>query len=383
MMRASVQYLLSRDIGSGYCETARIALEAAKRTGDARLVSQALFECARAAGEEGATDLFIAAEAGANELTAKVDPKAVPMAVLAKAYCRFLLGDPGEARINLRNALQISQPNANAAELALIHSGLGISSYFLGDFEESYQEYLTALELTRRVGDDARLCTIAANLCGVLMNRGKYEEALRYGKLSVKHGEACSSSYLLVAYTNLIDPYMLLGREAAAMDCLERAKKWIEPDRRWRLRLQFLSEAASFALMQRNVALAIDLINQLEGVSKGREIAIPMAGTYWKLRAFRMATLGQLDAAYKMVSWKADSWKDSMVFGYLDMIATKAWLEKLLEGRTNPETVSELEIFGRLGAVGKRQLLVLQGFLEASVDVRSSNTASSLKQKMH
>jgi len=167
-----------------------------------------------------------------------------------------------------------------------------------------------------------------------------------------------------MAYTNLIDPYMLLGQEAAALDCLEKATRWIGPERRWKLQLAFLQEAASFALMQRNTGLAMDLISQLEGISRGREIALPMPGTYWKLKAFKMAQLGQSEHAYDTVSALATRWRDGYRLPYMDVIATKAWLERRQDGATGCETIDELEVFERLGAVGKRQLLVLQGFLE-------------------
>ncbi|HET9862099.1 MAG TPA: AAA family ATPase, partial [Steroidobacteraceae bacterium] len=351
MLRASGEFLLSRGLDRRYCEAARTALEAARRTEDPKLIGQALFECARAAGEDGATDLFRIAEAGADELASQCDLEKIPMATLAKAYCRFLLGDPREAERQLRLALDVSRTNANAAQLALIHSGLGISNHLLGELDAAQQEYGRALELTRKVGDDARICTVSANLCAVLMNRGKYEEAIQYGRLSVKHGQACSSSHLLVSYTNLIDPYMLLGQESAARECLEQASRWMGPERRWRLRLQFLAEASSFALMQGNIALAMDVISQLESVARESDIAIPMAGSYWKLRAFKMATLGRMDEAYSTVSSLAQKWKDAMMFCYLDMVAVKAWLERQ-GARANPETTRELEVFDRLGAIG-------------------------------
>ena len=377
MMRASAEFLLSRGLGQKYCEAAKVALEAAWRTEDAMLIGQALFECARAAGEDGATDLFRIADAGADELARRVDLEEIPMATLAKAYCRFLLGDPQETEKQLRRVLRTSGSNANAAQLALIHSGLGLSNHFMANLEEASREYVTALELSQKVGDDSRLCTVAANLCTVLMSRGDYDEAVSYGLLSVKYGQSCCSSYLLVAYTNLIDPYMLLGQETAARDCLEKARGWMGPERRWRLRLQFLSEASSFALIQGNLGLAMDLISQLEGVAREREIAIPMAGTYWKLRAFKMAQLGRWDEAYATVSSLAQSWRNSMVFSYLDMVAVKAWLERMQEGKPKPETTQDLEIFARLGAVGKRQLLSLQGFLEP-YSFRRNNSQESI-----
>ena len=379
MMRASAEFLLSRGLGPRYSEAAKVALAAAKETGDAHLIAQALFECARAGSEEGLIELLHSAEDGIEELKGLADPERIPMAILTRAYCRFFLGDPAEARNQLQSVLRITKSNANAAQLALIHSGLGISNHFLCRFEESYNEHLTALELTRRVGDDARVCTIAANICTVLMNRGDYDEAIRFGRMSLKHGEACASSTLLIAYTNLIDPYMLLGQESAARDCIEKAQKWIGPERRWKLRLTFLVEAASFALIQRNIGLAMDLIEQLEGVSRGREVAIPMPGAYWKLRAFRMTQLGESYDAYATVSSLANRWRATCPFSYLDMVAAKAWLEKRQQGAVGTETLRELELFDRLGARGRKELLTIQGFLEpASVpDVRVSAQHSS------
>jgi tetratricopeptide (TPR) repeat protein len=383
MMRASAEFLRGTGLGVRYCEATSMALEAAQRTEDVQLIARALFECARAAGDEGATDLFKTAEDGVGALLATTTPDKVPMAILAKSYCRFLLGDPREAAKQLRDALHVSQAGANPAQLAFIHSGLGITNYFMGRFEEASQDYEEALQLTRKVGDDSRLCTIAGNLCAVQMTRGDYDEALRYGKLSVKYGESCSSNYLLVSYTNLIDPYMLLGNESAAMECLEKAHKWMSPERRWRLRLQFIAEAASLALMQRNIGMAMDLISQLETVSREREIAIPMRGTYWKLKAFRMAQLGQIEDAYGLVSRLSKEWQDTFVLAHLDVLATKAWLERLQEGFVRNDTARELEVFHRLGAVGKRQLLVLQGFLEPANIVRAQTVRETSLAKEH
>jgi DNA-binding SARP family transcriptional activator/tetratricopeptide (TPR) repeat protein len=365
MLRASAEFLLSRGQGPKYCEAARLALVAAKKTGDGQLIAQALFECARAGTEEGILDLLQTAEREADELEKAPGP-IVPMAFLTKAYCRFFLGDPSQARDILHRGLQTTKDNANAAQIALIHSGLGISNHFLCRFEEAYQEHLTALELTRRVGDDGRLCTIAANLCTTLMNRGDYDEAIRYGRMSVECGESSANSTLVISYTNLIDPYMLLGKQSEAVDCLEKATKWMGPERRWKLRLQFLIEAASFALVQRNMALAIDLIEQIERLAHNRETAVAMPGAYWKLKLFRRATLGHWQEAYDAASLLVQRWRTSYTFPYLDLIALKAWMERTKSGAVEGETNEQLQAFSRLGAKGKRQLLVLQGFLEPS-----------------
>jgi DNA-binding SARP family transcriptional activator/tetratricopeptide (TPR) repeat protein len=381
MLRASAEFVLSEGIARRYCEAAKDALTAAKQTDDPRLIGQALFECARAGTEEGQIELLENAEQGVADLAKTANVDKIPMATLTKAYCRFFLGDPGAARILLKNMLRTDESHTNAAQLALIHSGLGIANHHLARFDEACREHQAALDLTRKVGDDARACTIAANLCTVLMNRGDYDEAIRFGKISVQAGEASSCSNLSIAYTNLIDPYMLLSQEAAALECLEKGARCIGPERRWKLRLAFLVEAASLALMRRNLGLALDLIGQLEGIGHGRELAIPVPGAYWKLKAFRMAHLGQSDEAYGIVSSLVDQWRSTYVFPYLDMIAAKAWLERRQLSAVRSETLRELnEVFERTGAKGKRQLLTLQGFLEPVRDTNAGSQARTLRK---
>jgi len=375
MLRASAEFSLNREQGAEYSEVAKIALQAAENTRDAELIAQALFECARAGTEEGLTELVRTTEEGIHQLARSRDIAAMPMAIMTKAFCRFFFRDPSEALNHLYSLKRIS--DANAAQLAFIHTGIAISSHFLGRFEDAYISNSLALDLLRKVGDDARISSVAANLCTLQMNRGEFEDSVRYGQLSIQHGEASASSTLLIAYTNLMDPYMLLGREAAAMDCLDRARKWLGPERRWKLRLTFLVETASFALIQRNLALALDLITQLEGISRGREDAVPMPGPYWKLKAFKMAQLGHSDEAYSIVSSLASEWKKTFVFHYLDMVASKAWLERREHGTITSETRDELEIFDRIGAKGRRELLALQGFLTPKHRTNLTNVVSS------
>ena len=366
MLRASAEFQVNREPGERYSEAAKAALEAARNTGDATLISKALFECARAGTEEGLIEIVHAAEEGIKELAQRADIGTIPMAILTKAFCRFFLGDPHAALLHLHSFQRISLPKANAAQLAFIHSGIGIASHFVGRFDDSLQAYFAALDLSKRVGDDSRVCTIAANLCTVLMNLGNYQESIRYGEMSVRYGVSSGCNALAVTYTNLMDPYMLLGQEDAAMACLEKARKWLGPERRWKIRLTFLVEAASFALMRRNIALGLDLIAQLETVARGREDAVPMPGAYWKMKVFRMAQVGRTDEAYSIASALASRWTHTILVHRLDMVAAKAWLERREEHEVRPATNEELEAFGQLKASGKKELLTLQGFLLAS-----------------
>ena len=363
MLRAAAEFLVNKDRGSKYCEVANLALTAARNANDPPLIAQALFECARAGTEEGICELVRAADAGISELELQCDLSKTPMIVVTRAFCRFFLGDPQGALCRLERFLELTTDKPNAAQLSFIYSGIGITNYFLARFDRGINAYMHALELARKVGDDARMSIIAASLCTMFMYVGNYQEAIRYGEMSLRYGEASSSSTLLIGYVNLMDPYLLTGQEGKALECLERARNWLVPERRWKLRCTFLLETASFAVIQGNTGLALDLIAQLEIIARGREDALPMPGPFWKFMAFRMAHLGQSDEAHDLVRSLALRWRDTYVLHYLDMVATEAWLETRQSGQISQETVNQLAIFDQVGSKGKRALLALQGFL--------------------
>jgi hypothetical protein len=154
-----------------------------------------------------------------------------------------------------------------------------------------------------------------------------------------------------------------MGDEEAAINCLERARNWLVPERRWKLHCAFLVEAASFALIQHNHALALDLISQLETVAWGRENVVPMPGPYWKLRVFKKGLLGHLDEAHGIVRLFSERWKTSCPFHYLDILAGRAWLERQDNGIVSEETETELMLFDNMKAIGRRALFASQGFL--------------------
>jgi tetratricopeptide (TPR) repeat protein len=374
MLRASAEFQADRKSGARYAEAARAALESAQQTGDPPLIAKALFECARAGHEEGILDLTHTAEMGIDSLSKTIDVARLPMAITTKAFCRIFLGYPRDALEELERYLQMSSAKPNAAELAFLFSAMGMANYFLGRTDDAIRAQLTAFSHAKRVGDDARVSIIASNLCTVYMSRGDYDESIRYGEMSVQFGESSASSGLLISYTNLIDPYVLSGRHDAALECLEKARSWLGPERRWRLRLTFLIEEACFALLRHNVGLALDLIGQIEHIARGREEVVQMPGVYWKMRTFRMAHIGQADEAYATISTLAATWKPRAVYHHLDMLAAKAWLEVQKSGKVRPETSRDLEIFNELGLTGRKELLTLQGFL---LPTDSSETESA------
>src|SRR6185503_13222804 len=115
--------------------------------------------------EEGLTEIVRAAEECINELAGLPEFMSMPMTILTKAFCRFFFGDAREALAQLKNVQELSTGHANWAQLALINSGMGISNHFLGRLVDAHASYSAALELLKKVGDDARVSTVAANLC--------------------------------------------------------------------------------------------------------------------------------------------------------------------------------------------------------------------------
>jgi len=379
MLRTMAEFGLNRERDSKYCELARIALSAAKRTGDPKLVSRALFECARAGGEEGRSELVQEAEGGIDELFEQPGVDVLPIAVLTKAFCRFFFWDYRTALTGLERVLAEDSRRINTAELGLLYSGLGIANHFLGQFAEARQAFVTALGLGTKVGDDFRVAQATSNLCAVEMTRGSFAESIKYGEMSVRIGEACSSAGLLPCYTNLMDSYLLVGREQEAIQCLENARKSIIPERRWKLRCAFLIEAASFSLSQRNQGLTLDLVAQLESLCRGREQAVPMPGPYWKLIIFRESLLGDPRQAYSLARSIFDRFASVCPFHSLDIAAVIAWLEEKTMGRLTEETEQRLALFDSLQAHGKKALLTLQGFLTHTSRMETSQSHQTRK----
>jgi len=363
LLRAAAEFLVNRDRGSKYCDVSKAALKAAEEAGNPDLIARALFECARAGTEEGIADLVRAAEAGIERMESNSELASHPMMALTRAFCRLFLCDPHGTLTHIERFLHSPSRKVNSAQLSFAYSGIGIANYFLARFDAALGAYSRALELVRHVGDEARVSIIAANICTVLMHRAEYADAIKYGEMSVRFGENAASSTLLISYVNLIDPYVLTGQEGKALECIEKARKWLGPEGRWKLHCTFLVETASLALIQRNLGLALDLIAQLETVARGREDALPMPGPYWKLIALRKVHLGRSHEAYDIARSLANRWKHGFVLHYLDVVATIAWLEYRENGRIETETRRELEIFESLGARGKKALLTLQGFL--------------------
>jgi tetratricopeptide (TPR) repeat protein len=324
-----------------------------------------LFEHARAGTEAGLSELVLSAQAGLEEIPKTTDSNLSLVTSLTKGFCEIFFQDPGAAQLSLQKAAALSGSTANKALLSFIYSGIGLALTHLGRLQEAEHVFARSLELARKVGDDVRASTIAANLCTVNVARGEYDEAIRYGTMSIDcaRANAKNNPTLVTSYTNLADAYVLTGRADEAVACIESARAWLGSERRWRIRCAFLTEAAAFALIQANTQLALDLIAQLETLVQGREGAFPMPGSFWKLRLFRAAHLGKAEEALCSASTIGEGFRAKCPYHFLDLIGLRAWLERRVNGNHSTETDEDLQLFDKLGAPGKKALLAAQGFL--------------------
>jgi tetratricopeptide (TPR) repeat protein len=361
--RAMAEFALNREPGEAYYEAVKAALTIARQTDDPVLIAEALFELARAGSESGRPDLLATARDESRRLAEETGPKCSPMILLTQAFCKLHLQDPGGSLADLRSILACGEQHP--ALLSLTYSGIGIAQLYLCELTGAYDATMKAIEVTRRLGDDARVSTLNANLCAVQVTRGQFEDAIRLGEVSIRAGQASPNNnpILLISYTNLLDAYTLTGRIREATECLEKAKAWIASERRWKMRCAFQIEMAAFALTQGNVHLALDLIARLEDIARNREEGVPMVGPYWKLKAFRAAHLGMTDEAFEMLRVVGARVRDTCPFVYLDILAARAWLERRVLGGHVKETTLDLRIFDRSGALGRKAVLVAQGFL--------------------
>ena len=97
--------------------------------------------------------------------------------------------------------------------------------------------------------------------------------------------------------------------------------------------------------------------------SEGREAAVPEPAVFAKLRAFRVMHSGGPDAARPLVEQALDRFRSRHLLYFLEVLAAKAWLEKLINDSYLSQTLTELGLFDRSGAHGLKAKLAAEGFL--------------------
>jgi len=363
-LQACALYLVNSDSTIQYCETAQKALQAAQETGDQELVGRALLECAKSGAEAGDAATIQAAERELENMLGNPFTNGVHSAWYARGYCHYVRYDLAAAAACVRKTIELLCGSPDYVALLQAHNALGACHYYSCEFTHGQDSLSAALKLAKRMGDDFRYSSTASNLCSLHILQGNYAEAVRLGRLSLDVGLATPNQpHLMSSYTNLAEAYMLSGERERAHSCLEAARQWMEGRRSWRATMDFTCESANIALMNGNLALALQFIDTTEAIARGRERAVPEGGMFHKLRIFRAEHVTGGDEPLAMAERAQETFRGRHMVYFLEVLAARAWLEKRRFGRYSRTTEGELRLFDSTSAHGLRNSLAAQGFL--------------------
>lgn len=167
---------------------------------------------------------------------------------------------------------------------------------------------------------------------------------------------------MVIAYGNLIDPYVLTGSVDSARQCLSAAKEWLMHDRSWFARRTLLLEEVTLELMTGNQEGFLRVLSEIDKEDHGRIRINSHPGATAKYHAYRAFLSNEPDVGLRIASQTAALFKDECPLVYVDALAAKAWLETKLTGSTETTNLV-LAILSKHGMPGKRALLEREGFL--------------------
>jgi tetratricopeptide (TPR) repeat protein len=264
----------------------------------------------------------------------------------------------------LGRAIELLNKSPNSVLLSMAHNALGLCRYGACDFATAESAFLEALNLAQKMGDDARASLTATNIAGLYLIQGKFPEAAEMGCWSARLGAGLTGQPRMInAYMNAAEAFMMCGRKEDAARYMELAKNHRSGHRTWKAELEFLCENASLALIGGDTSHALEIIASAEAAAVGREAAVPEPAVFAKLRTFRVMHSGGPDAARPLVEQALDRFRSRHLLYFLEVLATKAWLEKLMNDSHLSQTSTELGMFDRSGAHGLKAKLAAEGFL--------------------
>ncbi|HTX54568.1 MAG TPA: AAA family ATPase [Candidatus Baltobacteraceae bacterium] len=363
-MKASAEYMLARETGSRHSAAAEEALAAAERSRDPVLVARSLFGLARAHGETGNAVGIGRVRETINHLSQYAEYAGLPMLHYTEAYCEFINGSAWRACTCVSRALGLAQAAGRPTETIPLLNGLAVTKYYIGECDAARTLYERALSLARQLGDDSWACTLATNICGVLVQQGKHAEAIDIGLEGVRLARrALRQPRGVMAFTNLADAYVLAGHQDQALEYLDHAQRMVERESNWEPRMVFHSEGACIWLALGDQERALRAITELEHVVGTLPFG-PNWGIYERLRAFKIAHLEGPDCALLTARGARERFHGRNLLYEIDANAAVSWLERKVLGSIQPETEAGLMLLDELGLRGKKILLQAQGFLE-------------------
>ena len=361
---ANAMYLRNRNSTGKHREMAERALRVARECSDKELLARALFEWARAGVASGNVVMTREArdELRRSVLTADNPPPA--FAFYTDAYCSYFLLDIGDAARSAGTSVKMFSDAGKVAELELAFTALGNCKLALCQFDEALRAYEAGLQLSRRIGDDCRTSMICSNLSATYLLSGAFDQAISLGEESLQVGErAPVQPVLMKTLVNLASAYQLTGSNSKFGKCLEFLQDWIKQDRDWVSKVEYCWERAELELSIGNHDDALKLIATAEREFEGRGYLSVTQGILERLRVFSTYYAEGPTIANRLAQQSVIRFEGRHVIGYLETLAALAWSERKLYGEVSRETNCRLEIFDKVGAMGKRASLTMQGFL--------------------
>jgi DNA-binding SARP family transcriptional activator/tetratricopeptide (TPR) repeat protein len=361
---ATAMYLLNRNSSVKHSEMAVRAVHIARECGNDELLAHALFECGRAGVESGSETMVSSARDDLNRIVAERGEQAPAIAYHAHAFCSYYLLEVEEATQMARRAIEALSKDGPSAELALAWTGAGNCLNALCHLQESRSAYDTALQISRRIGDDSRVSILCSNLAASYLIGGDVGKALSFGEEGLAVGtRAPTQPVLLRALSNLVFVYLLAGQPDKARECYESLQSWMSEGRSWAITIDYCCESASIELALGNTAEALRLIHLAEESSRGRALSIN-PGILERLRVFReFHTQGDAPAR-ELARQCMGRFGGRHTLAFLESAAALAWLDYKSEGAYSTEAREYLNLFEELGVPGKRSMLAIQGFLK-------------------
>src|SRR5205823_3121968 len=126
-----------------------------------RLITEALFQYARAGAAAGEPRTFGEAKVEIKGILASGEGRIPPMASLVAGYCDFLCNEVESAAAHVRVALDLLEESPNSVELARAWNGYAVCMQGLLRLDDSAESFSRALSLAQQVGDDSRASAFA------------------------------------------------------------------------------------------------------------------------------------------------------------------------------------------------------------------------------
>ncbi len=348
------------------------------RLGDDRNISEALDEALALTDYSGDSGLLmrvlllsaeIASEIGDTNTLASIRTKAAQaygsskradtsgLAQLTKAYCLLASGDINGALPQFRQCLGVLRKRTLDVELRQGLNGLGIASYWLGQFDEAIEAFREATKIASRIGDSVASATSWSNLGAVNEDLGDLDQAeVCYRQALELQAVASNPRRAVEVHLNLASLQMLRGGTEDAMNCLAVAKQQARVAQLWWLETDVLMAEADLCIMVGDPESAWPLVEEGLTNTRGRIYLLADMGRTERLkRHYLWATQG-LEAVRRLSMTEDLRQRCPALSRRLEVLAFEEWIEQA-ERQTHHVggAVDELRRLGLNGVVQRLQ----------------------------